>query len=140
MMPSSTPQVTSSIVALVCGGATVCVSRVSYQHTTHTEITDVNERLVQLKALVSQLPESRRNILHRLVQSLVVIAENSEENKMDPSNLAIVFGPSLLRAESDGLDIIFKIRAQCLVIENCIQHHAAIFLVRPDVLSPLCVR
>ncbi len=49
---------------------------------------------------------------------------------MDASNLAIVFGPSLLKAESDGLDILFKIRAQCLVVENCILHHATIFLVR----------
>jgi hypothetical protein len=94
------------------------------------EITDAGERLAQLKDLISKLPEDRRNILHRLVQSLVLIAENSEENKMNASNLAIVFGPSLLKAESDGLDILFKIRAQCLVVENCILHHATIFLVR----------
>lgn len=92
------------------------------------ETTDAGERLAQLKDLISKLPEGRRNILHRLVQSLVLIAENSEENKMDASNLAIVFGPSLLKAESDGLDILFKIRAQCLVVENCILHHATIFL------------
>lgn len=74
-------------------------------------------------------PLLKRAILSRVMLTLVEVAKLSDENKMNASNLAIVFGPTLMRTEATGLDIIFKIRAQCLVIENFILHHSILFLV-----------
>lgn len=91
-----------------------------------SEISDIDKRLHQLRAVISELSRYRRRIFHRFIRSLHRVQENQEENKMDASNLAIVFAPSLLRGEDDGLDIL-KIRAQCHVIENCILYHAVVF-------------
>ncbi|ELR21214.1 RhoGAP domain containing protein [Acanthamoeba castellanii str. Neff] len=73
-----------------------------------------------------ELPDELKSILERLTRSLHMIQANQEVNRMDASNLAIVFAPSLLRAETEGLDIV-KIRSQCQVIETFIFHHNRIF-------------
>lgn len=41
-----------------------------------------------------------KELLQRILSMLNDISKNSEVNKMSPSNLAIVFGPSLLRPQS----------------------------------------
>lgn len=50
-----------------------------------------------MKALISRLPAVTISTFQRILRLLVLAAENNEVNKMDVSNLAIVFGPTLLR-------------------------------------------
>jgi hypothetical protein len=61
------------------------------------KIEDYNTRLCDIKTLVQQLPKIHYDVLERLMRHLVIVASHSEVNKMEPSNLAIVFGPSLIR-------------------------------------------
>ncbi|ORY47208.1 RhoGAP-domain-containing protein [Rhizoclosmatium globosum] len=62
-----------------------------------SKIQDYNERLIQLKTLIQALPTCNYNVLSYLLKHLKKIAENSEVNKMEQSNLAIVFAPTLIR-------------------------------------------
>jgi len=53
--------------------------------------------LEEAKALLAKLPELNSRVLNRLLQLLSVTSQKSEQNKMDVQNVAIVFGPTLVR-------------------------------------------
>lgn len=60
--------------------------------TTHLAIEDYNERLCELKTLVQKLPPQHYAFLEYLMRHLLLVSTRSEVNKMEPPNLAIVFG------------------------------------------------
>lgn len=64
-----------------------------------SKIEDYNNKLIEIKTLIQTLPKVNYDVLEFLLRHLVKVAQKSEINKMEPSNLAIVFGPSLLRVE-----------------------------------------
>ncbi|TPX36326.1 hypothetical protein SmJEL517_g01634 [Synchytrium microbalum] len=66
------------------------------------KISDYNERLMQIKALIHSLPKCNFETFQYLIQHLQKVAAEGEINKMEPPNLAIVFGPTLIRAPEDG--------------------------------------
>ena len=59
--------------------------------------------MTNLRKLVNALPKSHKNLLSRLIRFLLRVSMHSEENKMSLSNLAIVFGPNLLRSQDDSI-------------------------------------
>jgi hypothetical protein len=61
-----------------------------------------NDRLCEIKTLVQKLPKVHYQVLEYLLRHLHKVATYSEINKMEASNLAIVFGPSLIRVEDTG--------------------------------------
>ena len=65
-------------------------------------IEDYNNRLIEIKNLVQKLPKIHYDVLEFLMRHLVKVAAKCDVNKMEPSNLAIVFGPSLIRVEEKG--------------------------------------
>ncbi|CAG0919567.1 unnamed protein product [Notodromas monacha] len=60
-------------------------------------IEDPVHHLLQLKKLVRTLPEVNYETLRYLILHLAKLSANQAVNKMDPKNLAIVFGPNLIR-------------------------------------------
>ncbi|KAI8900878.1 Rho GTPase activation protein [Globomyces pollinis-pini] len=65
------------------------------------KIEDYNNRLIELKNLVQQLPKVHYDVLEYLLTHLVKVCSLSSVNKMEPQNIAIVFGPSLIRKEEN---------------------------------------
>jgi D-serine dehydratase len=61
------------------------------------KIEDYNTRLCDIKTMVQQLPKAHYVVLEYLMKHLVRVSSRSNVNKMEPSNLAIVFGPSIIR-------------------------------------------
>nr|XP_034312676.1 rho GTPase-activating protein 17 isoform X7 [Crassostrea gigas] len=61
-----------------------------------------DQRLQQLWSAVRKLPEQNYNNFRYLIKFLAKLAEKSDENKMTPSNIAIVIGPNLLWSEGDN--------------------------------------
>ena len=59
----------------------------------------------------SQIPENNREVLKYLTNFIkdIVTPQNVEYNKMNVDNLAVVFGPNLLRCPSDVCCMIYKI-------------------------------
>ncbi|XP_031352150.1 uncharacterized protein LOC116177335 isoform X3 [Photinus pyralis] len=64
---------------------------------------DPNVRMEELRKLVRCLPPHHYHTLRHLMLHLKKVTDNSEVNKMEGRNLAIVFGPTLIRAVQDDM-------------------------------------
>uniref|UniRef100_A0A2R9AQU9 Rho GTPase activating protein 21 n=1 Tax=Pan paniscus TaxID=9597 RepID=A0A2R9AQU9_PANPA len=85
---------------------------------------DPLDRLKTLKRLIHDLPEHHYETLKFLSAHLKTVAENSEKNKMEPRNLAIVFGPTLVRTSEDNIThMVTHMPDQYKIVETFIQHH-----------------
>ncbi|XP_026093333.1 rho GTPase-activating protein 21-like [Carassius auratus] len=87
-------------------------------------IEDPVERLKVLKRLLHELPDHHYETLKFLSAHLKTVAENSEKNKMEPRNLAIVFGPTLVRTSEDNMThMVTHMPDQYKIVETLIQHY-----------------
>ncbi|XP_073350134.1 rho GTPase-activating protein 17b isoform X3 [Pagrus major] len=67
-----------------------------------SNVSDPDKRLQALWVTCDGLPKSHKANLRYLVKFLAKLAQDSEVNKMTPSNIAIVLGPNLLWAKTEG--------------------------------------
>uniref|UniRef100_A0A2I2Y5Y5 Rho GTPase activating protein 21 n=1 Tax=Gorilla gorilla gorilla TaxID=9595 RepID=A0A2I2Y5Y5_GORGO len=82
------------------------------------------DHLKTLKRLIHDLPEHHYETLKLLSAHLKTVAENSEKNKMEPRNLAIVFGPTVVRTSEDNMThMVTHMPDQYKIVETLIQHH-----------------
>ncbi|XP_077406985.1 rho GTPase-activating protein 17a isoform X6 [Vanacampus margaritifer] len=65
-------------------------------------LSDADKRLQALWLVCDKLPKNNKTNLRYLVKFLAKLAQDSEVNKMTPSNIAIVLGPNLLWAKTEG--------------------------------------
>ncbi|NXM87581.1 RHG17 protein, partial [Oenanthe oenanthe] len=65
-------------------------------------IHDQDKKLQELWRICNRLPEHYRVNFRYLIKFLAKLAQNSDVNKMTPSNIAIVLGPNLLWAKNEG--------------------------------------
>ncbi|KAK7881563.1 hypothetical protein WMY93_029972 [Mugilogobius chulae] len=87
-------------------------------------IEDPVERLKELKRLLHELPDHHYETLKFLSAHLKTVAENSEKNKMEPRNLAIVFGPTLVRTTEDNMThMVTHMPDQYKIVETLIQNY-----------------
>ncbi|KAJ8012089.1 hypothetical protein DPEC_G00065060 [Dallia pectoralis] len=85
---------------------------------------DSVERLKELKRLILELPDHHYETLKYLSGHLKLVSENCEKNKMEPRNLAIVFGPTLVRTSEDNMtNMVNHMPDQCKIVENLIQQY-----------------
>ncbi|XP_063777691.1 rho GTPase-activating protein 21 isoform X2 [Pseudophryne corroboree] len=85
---------------------------------------DPTDRLRTLKRLILDLPDHHYETLKFLCTHLKTVADNSEKNKMEPRNLAIVFGPTLVRTSEDNMThMVTHMPDQYKIVETLIQCH-----------------
>ncbi|XP_059182624.1 rho GTPase-activating protein 21 isoform X3 [Centropristis striata] len=85
---------------------------------------DPVERLKVLKRLLHELPDHHYETLKFLSAHLKTVAENSEKNKMEPRNLAIVFGPTLVRTTEDNMThMVTHMPDQYRIVEALIHNY-----------------
>lgn len=76
---------------------------VAYPHIIRaSKIEDDNVRRDSLHAIVNDLPDSNYATLRVLMLHLHRVAQNSEQNRMTPSNLGICLGPTLMSKGGSG--------------------------------------
>ncbi|XP_061593749.1 rho GTPase-activating protein 45 isoform X2 [Cololabis saira] len=84
-----------------------------------------------LRDLVKDLPKANLATLRYIARHLRRIAELEEDNKMSPSNLGIVFGPSLMRPRPTGATIslssLVDYPHQARIVEAFIVFYSSIF-------------
>uniref|UniRef100_A0A8C2VXA8 Rho GTPase activating protein 23 n=1 Tax=Chinchilla lanigera TaxID=34839 RepID=A0A8C2VXA8_CHILA len=86
-------------------------------------IEDARERMKTLRKLIRDLPGHYYETLKFLVGHLKTIADHSEQNKMEPRNLALVFGPTLVRTSEDNMtDMVTHMPDRYKIVETLIQH------------------
>ncbi|ELR12396.1 PH domain containing protein [Acanthamoeba castellanii str. Neff] len=89
-------------------------------------VTDGQASVPRLRDLIGQLPPYNRYVLQHLMSFLQLVVDHEADNKMGPSNLAIVFGPTLLGSGS-AESIFSDFTANQKVIEAMITNYAALF-------------
>ncbi|XP_075341188.1 rho GTPase-activating protein 45 isoform X1 [Odontesthes bonariensis] len=84
-----------------------------------------------VKELLQELPKANMATLRYIIRHLRRIAELEEDNKMSPSNLGIVFGPSLMRPRPTGATIslssLVDYPHQARIVEALIVFYSSIF-------------
>ena len=88
-----------------------------------SKIEDSLSRLNALKRLVLALPEINFETLKFVSFHLTRVIANCHLNKMELRNLAIVFGPTLVRTSDDNmLSMITDMAQQCRIIESILSN------------------
>ena len=87
------------------------------------------ERLRELKDLLESLPKYSYETMKHLIRHLHRVSKNCEVNLMEPKNLAIIFGPSIIRTTNDTLEIAVKdMKHQCRIVELLVTQVCSSFL------------
>ncbi|KAF7657842.1 hypothetical protein LDENG_00021680 [Lucifuga dentata] len=114
------------------------------QHLSEREPTadtnDMVDIIHNLQMLLRKLPPYCYSTLHHMMAHLHKVSEN-QENKMCPSNLGIVFGPTLLRplvSTDQSMVALLETKYQAVLVKCLITHHEKVFgpQQRPSTLPP----
>ncbi|XP_062380299.1 rho GTPase-activating protein 45 isoform X2 [Sardina pilchardus] len=96
----------------------------------------------KLQAQLQELPQSNITTLRYITRHLNRVSELEQDNKMSPSNLGIVFGPTLMRPKPTGatvsLSSLVDYPHQARIVEALIVFHKQIFSQDAGPLRPPC--
>ncbi|XP_061454289.1 oligophrenin-1 isoform X2 [Rhineura floridana] len=93
---------------------------------------NLDYRLGAIHSLIYKLPDKNREMLEMLIRHLVHVCEHSRENLMSPSNMGVIFGPTLMRAQEDTVAAMMNIKFQNIVVEILIEHFDKIYSGPPE--------
>ncbi|KAJ8348788.1 hypothetical protein SKAU_G00273770 [Synaphobranchus kaupii] len=93
---------------------------------------NLDYRLGAIHSLVYKLPDKNREMLDLLIKHLVNVCSHSDENRMTPSNMGVIFGPTLMRAEEETVAAMLDIKFQNIVVEILIEDYKKIFSAAPE--------
>uniref|UniRef100_A0A3Q4ANX6 SLIT-ROBO Rho GTPase activating protein 2a n=1 Tax=Mola mola TaxID=94237 RepID=A0A3Q4ANX6_MOLML len=96
----------------------------------------LQERAVHIKQVLQSLPSKTLIIMRYLFAFLNHLSQYSEENMMDPYNLAICFGPTLMSVP-EGHDQVSCQAHVNELIKTIIIHHDTIFPGPQDLQGPI---
>lgn len=102
----------------------------------HAQIKNEAERAAQLKAVICSYPEPVIIVMRYLFAFLHHVSQYSDENMMLPYNLAVCFGPSLLRGTQDDDAVTLQPQINALV-KSIIVQHESIFPSQSQVEGPV---
>ncbi|XP_011300531.1 uncharacterized protein RhoGAP19D isoform X3 [Fopius arisanus] len=89
------------------------------------KIEDPQRRMTTIRKLLRDLPEHHFETLKYLMFHLKRVVEHSEINKMEAKNLAIVFGPTLVRASGSRdnmVTMVTDMSHQCRIVESLLNN------------------
>nr|XP_057941182.1 rho GTPase-activating protein 4-like [Doryrhamphus excisus] len=102
----------------------------------YAQIKNEAERAEQLKTVISSYPESVIIVMRYLFAFLHHVSQYSDENMMQPYNLAVCFGPSLVRGADDDDVVTLQPQINALV-KSFILQHESIFPGQSEVRGPV---
>ncbi|XP_076856271.1 rho GTPase-activating protein 23 isoform X3 [Brachyhypopomus gauderio] len=87
-------------------------------------LDDAGDRLKTMRKLIHDLPDHYHHTLKFLIGHLKTVADHAEKNKMEPRNLALVFGPTLVRTSEDNMTaMVTHMPDRYKIVETLIQHY-----------------
>uniref|UniRef100_A0A4W6FQP4 GEM interacting protein n=1 Tax=Lates calcarifer TaxID=8187 RepID=A0A4W6FQP4_LATCA len=102
------------------------------------DTNDIMDIIHDIQKLLQKLPSYCYSTLQHLMSHLQKVSENYE-NKMSPSNLGIVFGPTLLRplvSTDMSMIALLETSYQAVLVEFLITHHDTVFGLQPRPSTP----
>ncbi|KAJ8359419.1 hypothetical protein SKAU_G00159440 [Synaphobranchus kaupii] len=100
------------------------------------QIESETERAAHVKSVISSFPRPVVIVMRYLFAFLHHVSQYSDENMMQPYNLAVCFGPSLLRAAETGDAVTLQPQINALV-KTMILQHEVIFPGPHELQGPL---
>ncbi|XP_066520206.1 rho GTPase-activating protein 27 isoform X2 [Hoplias malabaricus] len=91
------------------------------------KIPDYHSRVSYMSDLVRSLPAANHDTMEVLFSHLRKVIEHGEENRMTVQNVAIVFGPTLLKPEVESANITMYMVFQNQIIEFILNEFETIF-------------
>ncbi|XP_074508393.1 rho GTPase-activating protein 12-like isoform X11 [Sebastes fasciatus] len=91
------------------------------------KISDYKQRVQSIKDLVRQLPKPNHDTMQTLFKHLRKVIDYGEENRMTTQSVAIVFGPTLLRPETETWNIAVHMVYQNQIVELILLEYENIF-------------
>uniref|UniRef100_A0A3Q0QU37 Rho GTPase activating protein 12b n=1 Tax=Amphilophus citrinellus TaxID=61819 RepID=A0A3Q0QU37_AMPCI len=91
------------------------------------KITDYKQRVQSIKELVRQLPKPNHDTMQALFKHLRKVIDHGEENRMTTQSVAIVFGPTLLRPETETWNMAVHMIYQNQIVELILLEYENIF-------------
>ncbi|GAA6227890.1 rho GTPase-activating protein 12-like isoform X2 [Lates japonicus] len=91
------------------------------------KIPDYKQRVHSIKDLVRQLPKPHHDTMQALFKHLRKVIDHGEENRMTTQSVAIVFGPTLLRPETETWNMAVHMVYQNQIVELILLEYENIF-------------
>ncbi|XP_035526762.1 rho GTPase-activating protein 12-like isoform X2 [Morone saxatilis] len=91
------------------------------------KISDYKHRVQSIKDLVRQLPKPNHDTMQALFKHLRKVIDHGEENRMTTQSVAIVFGPTLLRPETETWNMAVHMVYQNQIVELILLEYENIF-------------
>ncbi|XP_067462731.1 rho GTPase-activating protein 12-like isoform X2 [Thunnus thynnus] len=88
---------------------------------------DYKQRVQAIKELVRQLPKPNHDTMQALFKHLRRVIDHGEENRMTTQSVAIVFGPTLLRPETETMNMAVHMVYQNQIVELILLEYENIF-------------
>uniref|UniRef100_A0A671YHA4 Rho GTPase activating protein 12 n=1 Tax=Sparus aurata TaxID=8175 RepID=A0A671YHA4_SPAAU len=89
--------------------------------------SDYKQRLNSIKDLIKKLPKPNHDTMQVLFKHLRRVIEHGEANRMTTQSVAIVFGPTLLRPETETGNIAVHMVYQNQIVELILLEYESIF-------------
>uniref|UniRef100_H2UQB1 Rho GTPase activating protein 4a n=1 Tax=Takifugu rubripes TaxID=31033 RepID=H2UQB1_TAKRU len=103
----------------------------------HAQIKGETERAAQLKITISSYPGPVVIVMRYLFAFLHHVSQYSDENMMQPYNLAVCFGPSLVRAAQNDDDAVTLQPLINALVKNIIVQQENIFPSQSELQGPV---
>eukprot|EP00795_Rhopilema_esculentum_P000357 gene357-10020_t len=91
------------------------------------KLPEQEQRIEALRDCCCKLPEVNFSTLKLLMEHLANVAAHSNKNLMQPSNIGVVWGPTLMRPREETMAAIMNLKFQGVVIETLIKEYDKIF-------------
>uniref|UniRef100_A0A3P9HTF0 Rho GTPase activating protein 12a n=1 Tax=Oryzias latipes TaxID=8090 RepID=A0A3P9HTF0_ORYLA len=91
------------------------------------KVNDYRQRVQAIKDLVRQLPKPNHDTMQALFKHLRKVIDHSEENRMSNQSIAIVFGPTLLRPETETWNMAVHMVYQNQIVDLILLEYENIF-------------
>ncbi|XP_070988772.1 rho GTPase-activating protein 12-like isoform X5 [Oncorhynchus clarkii lewisi] len=91
------------------------------------KIPDNKQRVQSIRERVKQLPKPNQDTMQVLFKHLRRVIDHSEENRMTTQSVAIVFGPTLLRPETETWNMAVHMVYQNQIVELILLEYEGIF-------------
>uniref|UniRef100_UPI0037E9004C rho GTPase-activating protein 27-like isoform X2 n=1 Tax=Semicossyphus pulcher TaxID=241346 RepID=UPI0037E9004C len=104
------------------------------------QVPDYTLRVSYMKDLVRSLPLPNHDTMELLFKHLLRVIEHKESNRMSFQSVAIVFGPTLLRPQTEGINMTIHMVFQSQIVELMLKEYQTIFSQRQGDPHETCQR